>query len=165
MRGRRMVAVICGVAFLACSAAAFGAGAGVERRGVLRAPRLAVAAATIYPGEIIRPGMLVKRRVPRRWVLRGGYVSDPESIIGKMARITIVRGRPVPVNAVREPWAVRNGAIVRVLYKAGALTISALGRVLQNASAGERVPVRNVDSGRIVYGVAQRDGTVIVPAR
>ena len=165
MRGRRTVAAICGVALLACSAAAFGAGAGVEWRRGVRAPQLAVAAATIYPGEIIRPGMLVKRRVPRRWAMRGGYVTDPESVIGKMARITIVRGRPVPVNAVREPWAVRNGAVVRVLYQAGALTISALGRALQNASAGERVPVRNVDSGRIVYGVARRDGTVVVPAR
>ncbi len=161
MRGRRTAAAMFGIAFIACFATAAGAGQG----GGMRVPELAVAAATIYPGEIIRPGMLVKRRVPRRWAMRGGYVTDPESVIGKMARITIVRGRPVPVNAVREPWAVRNGAVVRVLFTSGALTISALGRALQNASAGERVPVRNVDSGRIVYGVARRDGTVVVPAQ
>jgi len=161
MRGRRTATVMFGIALLACSATTAGAG----QSGGMRVPELAVAAATIYPGEIIRPGMLVKRRVPRRWAMRGGYVTDPESVVGKMARITIVRGRPVPVNAVREPWAVRNGAIVRVLFTSGALSISALGRALQNASAGERVPVRNIDSGRIVYGVAQRDGTVLVPAQ
>ncbi len=128
-------------------------------------PRIPVAATTIYPGEVITAAMLRLRPVSRRFARRGGFVADPAAIIGKMARRTLPRGRPVPPNALREPYVVRSGKAVRIIFRSGALRISALGVALASASAGEPVAVRNVDSGRIVHGVAQPDGTVRVGAQ
>ena len=125
-------------------------------------PRIPVAAVTIYPGEVITAAMLRMRPVPRWYYRRGGFLANPRDIIGKMARRTLVRNRPVPPNALREPFAVRSGKAVRLVYRRGGLEISALGTALSSVSAGEVVAVRNVDSGRIVHGVAQADGTVLV---
>ena len=125
-------------------------------------PRIPVAAATIYPGEVISRAMLRMRAVPRRYYERGGFVRDADEVVGKMARRTLVRGRPIPPSALREPYAVRSGKAVRIVYRRGGLEIVALGTALASASAGEVVPVRNVDSGRIIRGVARADGTVQV---
>ena len=149
---RLLAAVVC----LALSGGAARAGGG----GVLPVP-----AVTVYPEEIIRPAMLDKRRFPARFLARRGYVRDASRIIGKMARRTLVRGRAIPLNAVREPYAVRSGKAVRVIYENGGLVISALATALSSVSAGEAVAVRNVDTGRTIHGVAQADGTVRVFAR
>ncbi len=146
------------LALLAGSAAA--AASGVDKR-----PRIPVAAATIYPGEVIRPGMLRMRPVPRRYYERGGFIGDTRRIIGKMASRTLVRGRPIPPNSLREPFAVRRGKTVRVIFRSGSLIIGALGTALDSVSAGEMVAVRNVDTGRTIYGIARKDGTVVVNAQ
>ncbi len=139
------------------------AGGDAERHsGQDARPRIPVAAATIYPGEVITRAMLRMRAVPRRFYERGGFVREADEVIGKMARRTLVRGRPIPPGALREPYAVRSGKAVRIVYRRGGLEISALGTALASASAGEVVAVRNVDSGRIVRGVARADGTVMV---
>lgn len=127
--------------------------------------RIPVPAATIYPGDVIRASMLRMRRVYRHYAERSGGLRAPERIVGKMARRTLVRGRPIPRAALREPYAVRNGKTVQLIYRSGALVISALGTALESASAGEMVAVRNVDSGRIVHGVAEPGGLVRVTAR
>jgi len=128
-------------------------------------PEIPVAAATIYPGEVITRGMLRMRPVPKGYFARGGFVADAGRIIGKMARRTLVRGRAIAANALREPFAVRSGKAVRVVYRARGVVISALGTALQSASDGEPVAVRNVDSGRIVHGVAHKGGVVVVSRR
>ncbi len=159
MRRRAAAWLFAIMALLAGHVPAAAAGGGNAR------PEIPVAATTIYPGEVIRPGMLRMRPVPRRYYERGGFMKDPRRIMGKMAARTLVRGRPIPPNALREPYVVRSGKAVRVIYRSGALSISALGTALDSVSAGEMVAVRNVDTGRIIYGVAHKDGTVVVNAR
>ncbi len=136
------------------------AGARAGGAGVLPVPAM-----TIYPEEIIRPGMLRERRFSARFLAQGGFIRRPSEALGKMARRTLVRGRAIPLNALREPYAVRSGKAVRVIYRRGAMTISTLATALSSVSAGEAVAVRNVDTGRVIHGVAQADGTVRVLAR
>ena len=124
-----------------------------------------VAAVTIYPGEVITPAMVRMRKVPRRYLARGGFLLRVRRIVGKMARRTLVRGRPFAPNALQEPYAVRAGKAVRVVVRSGGLFISALGTALDSAVAGEVVAVRNVDTGRTVYGVARKGGIVIVETK
>ena len=152
------------VAWLVAMAALLAGGVPALAGGAAR-PQIPVAAVTIYPGEVIGPAMVRMRPVPRRYYERGGFVREARRIVGRMAGRTLVRGRPIPPNALREPYAVRRGKAVWVIYRSGALSISALGTALDSASAGEMVGVRNVDTGRIVYGMARKDGTVMVSAR
>ncbi len=155
MSGKGLALALAGAILLMAGALPATSGERTQRQ-------IPVPAATIYPGEVIRAAMLRLRPVSARYYARGGFVAEAGRIVGKMARRTLVRGRPVPPNALREPYAVFSGKAVQVIYRSAGLSITILGTALESASSGEVVAVRNVDSGRIIHGVAQKDGTVLV---
>jgi flagella basal body P-ring formation protein FlgA len=134
------------------------------RRFRQRLIRVPVPAVTVYPGQVITADMLRFRRY-RREEVDGRYITDADALLGRMAARTLVRNRPVPPSSVTAPWVVRRGKAVRLVFRAAGLEITALGTALDNAAAGEIVAVRNVDSGRVVYGVAGENGTVRVGTR
>ena len=54
------------------------------------------------------------------------------------------------------------GDTVRLVARAGGVTASAVGKVLQSGGVGDRVEVENLGSGRTVSGVVQDGGVVEV---
>ncbi len=54
------------------------------------------------------------------------------------------------------------GAMVRVVFVEGGLTISTYGSALKAGSVGDVIPVRNNESGLTVSGTVEQDGTVRV---
>ncbi len=132
---------------------------------VLFAPPLAadpralpVPAQVIYPGDKITPAMLVDAQ--------DAGATDPNilwersAIVGKVARRTLLPGRPIASFAVEEPRAVTMGALVPLLYEQDGLSIATTAQALQNGYAGQMVQVRNLDSGIVVTGIVQPDGTI-----
>ncbi len=117
--------------------------------------------AVIYPGDIIDDGMLsdISASIDGDG---GPYASSRAELIGKMARRTLLPGRPIPARAIDNPRVVRNGADVQIVYVEGGLTIVAVGSAMQDAGVGEIIKVRNNDSGVIVSGEVRPDGTVRV---
>ncbi|KQZ87010.1 flagellar biosynthesis protein FlgA [Mesorhizobium sp. Root157] len=118
----------------------------------------------IYPGETIVPGAL--RQVT---LVPGKHSPDAVAtklgeLDGKVAKRTLLPGRYIPVNAIRDTWLVEQGAAVQVYFAAGGLTISATAVTLQSGAAGDLVKVRNIDSGKIFSGTVMADGTVRVGA-
>ncbi len=117
--------------------------------------------AVIYPGDIIDGEMLAD--IPAAIDGDGGpYASTRAELIGKMARRTLLPGRPIATRAIDNPRVVRNGADVQIVYVEGGLTIVAVGSAMQDAGVGEIIKVRNSDSGVIVSGEVRPDGTVRV---
>jgi len=108
-----------------------------------------IPARVIYPGETIA---------------LAAVATEAAELEGKVARRTLLPGRYIPANAIREAWLVEQGASVQVYFVAGPLTISAAGVSLQPGSAGDLVKVRNVDSGKVITGTVMTDGTVRVGA-
>ncbi len=66
---------------------------------------------------------------------------------------------------MREPFAVKRGSSLRLTFTLGTMTISAAGSPLTDASVGDVIKVRNLDSGAIVSGTVMADGTVQVMAK
>jgi flagella basal body P-ring formation protein FlgA len=79
-----------------------------------------------------------------------------------MARRTLLPGQPIPVSAVEDPWTVSRGAMVKIIVEDNGLSIVAYGSAMQSGAAGTMIPVRNVDTGVVIKGVVQPDGTVKV---
>jgi len=79
-----------------------------------------------------------------------------------MARRSLLPGQPIPTNAVDEPWAVARGAIVKVIVEDSGLSIVTYGSAMQSGASGTLIPVRNTDTGVIIRGIVQPDGTVKV---
>jgi flagella basal body P-ring formation protein FlgA len=152
-RRRRRIAP----AALTCLAALLAATGGARAQSsVAPSPR-----AVIYPGDVIGEGML-SESVLDASAIGGPFALSMSEVIGKMARQTLLPGRPIPLRALDAPRLIRNGAEVRLLYVDGALSIVASGSALQDGAVGDLVKVRNSDSGVTVSGQVQPDGSVRV---
>jgi flagellar basal body P-ring formation protein FlgA len=114
---------------------------------------------TIYPHEIIRADMVEERELAYRLAGAGAFVEDSGKLIGKAARVTLLPGKPIPVNAIEEPRIVRMGAQVRIVFSRDGVTIIGIGIALEAGGRGERIRVRNADSSS---GAVKDDGSVEV---
>jgi flagella basal body P-ring formation protein FlgA len=54
------------------------------------------------------------------------------------------------------------GAMVKLVFEEGGLTISTYASALQAGAAGDLISVRNVESGLILTGVIAPDGSIHV---
>lgn len=121
-----------------------------------------VPATMIYAGQRITGAALTTRRVSNRYLSVAAVVVDPDNLKGKMARSTLVPGRPISLNQVREPNVIDASKPTRIIFRSGGLTI--VGEVIPLASAavGERIRARNAETGVVVSGIAQADGSLLV---
>ena len=116
----------------------------------------------IYPGDVIRDGMLIEREMPDEFAGKSAVVLDRSALVNKTSRRTLLPNLPIAKNAVGEPKLVSLGAMVRVVYAEGGLTISTYGSALQGGAAGDVIPVRNLESGLTISGIIEADGSVRV---
>lgn len=89
------------------------------------------------------------------------YLSDPQRAIGARASQRIAAGQPVLAEALARPPAINAGQRVRVVARGAGFNVHQAGSALNTAAAGEPVRVR-IQSGRVVMGIAQDDGSVLV---
>jgi len=120
---------------------------------------LPVPVATIYPGDIIRSSMLRNEQFEDHVE---PFVGSAAELVGRVARRTLLAGRPVLQDAVEDPRAVQNGALVQMVYTQPGLMITATGQALQAGRVGDSIRVRNVESGIVVSGLVTAEGTVRV---
>jgi len=106
--------------------------------------------------------MLIDKRfrLSRRAV--GSYLRGSHDIVGKVARRTLVAGRPIPRNALQTSEVIPEGSRVTLVFGASGFTIKGVGKAIEGGSVGDTISVQNIDSGQLVRGVVQKDGTVDV---
>ncbi len=103
-------------------------------------PRTPVDAAAVA----IRDGIL--DLPPDRWIAR------PAEVVGKSLARSVGAGEKIPRAWVLSPKAIERGAVVELRLARGPIELRAPGRAEQAASIGERVPFRNLATGRRVTG-------------
>ncbi len=123
---------------------------------------LPVPAQVIYPGDRISDAMLVDSEDPAPGAPPPNVLWERADIVGKVARRTLLPGRPIPSIAVEEPRAVSTGTQVTLVYQQDGLSIATTAQALQNGYVGQVVQVRNLDSGLVVSGAVQPDGSISV---
>jgi flagella basal body P-ring formation protein FlgA len=145
-------------------AAAFVLGLGSSAAFSAQLITLPVPTATIYPGSLIDADRLTEHTFVRSQV-GGGYVDTTSALIGKVARRTLLPDHPIPANAIGEVDLVTRGTSVQLVFQQAGLVITAYAAPLEDGSVGDVIRVRNTDSGAVVMGIVQADGTVRVGAR
>lgn len=121
-----------------------------------------VAKRVIYPGQTISVDALSRVDASNCSNCDAGYIQDALQVTGKIAVKTIIPGKLIFPEYVRSASAVMPGKEVDVLFQKGSLSISMRGLPLSEAGSGESVSVRNRESGTIIVGIVQPDGTVKV---
>jgi flagellar basal body P-ring formation protein FlgA len=145
---------------LATAMALAGTGAALAQNIDLPVPRV-----TIYPGETISADQLADRAFIASTVTRTSIVDDKRMLSGRVARRTLLPGQPVQINAIRDPYLVNQGKSSLVVFQNAELTITTQAVALDNGGAGDVVKLRNPDSGLVIQGTVDRDGTVRLEAQ
>jgi flagellar basal body P-ring formation protein FlgA len=145
---------------IALATALAGAGPVLAQNLELPVPRV-----TIYPGDTISADQLADRAFIASTVTRASVIDDKRVLSGKVARRTLLPGQPVQVNAVRDAYLVNQGKSSLVVFENVGLTITTQAIALDNGGAGDVVKLRNPDSGLVIQGTVERDGTVRLGAQ
>lgn len=91
-----------------------------------------------------------------------GALSDPSTVIGMEARVTLYAGRPIRSGDLRAPAVISRNQLVKMHYQKGTLIISTDGRALDRAAPGEVIKVMNLTSKATLAAKVQSDGSVLV---
>lgn len=92
----------------------------------------------------------------------GGVLSAPEAAVGQVAMRDIPAGSVLNANQLKAPQVVRRGQSVTLSLASGPVAVRVAGTAMKDGSLGERIPVRNLNSNRVVEGVVLADGVVEV---
>ncbi|MCZ6556360.1 MAG: flagellar basal body P-ring formation chaperone FlgA [SAR324 cluster bacterium] len=94
---------------------------------------------------------------------RGGpYITSKQKVVGRLAKRSLGRNEPIRQALLAAPLDLIEGGRVTVIYESGTLLLKAPGVALVQGRIGQFIPVRNLESGKIVHGILQADETVKV---
>jgi len=121
-----------------------------------------VPSVTILQGDVLSEELVAEERfVANDKVLRN-YFTSREAVVGKVARRVLPKGHAIPINALRDPFLFKEGERVVLVFVTGGLSIEASGVALQPGVLGSLVNVRNADTGVVIRGLVQSNGSVQV---
>lgn len=94
--------------------------------------------------------------------LTDGFFTDPHSVAGMLTKRPLGNGEILTVSNLQAPTLVSKGEKVRIVARPGSFEVIMMGEALRAGGQGERIPVRNLSSGRIIEGFIRRAGEVEV---
>ena len=126
-----------------------------------RATDVLVLRRAVGRGEIIRAEdvQVQARELPG---LTSPFVARIADLTGRLTRRPIPEGTAVTADALDAPLLIHRGQNVVLAARAGGIEVRAPGIALADAGAEQRVRVRNLNSLKIVEGVADTAGVVRV---
>ena len=89
-------------------------------------------------------------------------LTDTQQVIGYMAKRPLKAGQVLRMSDLVMAPAVKKNDLVRLVVQSGQMTLSAQGKVLQDAAIGQTVRVVNVTTNRQLSGTVIDAGTVAV---
>ena len=94
--------------------------------------------------------------------LPANVLSDPYAVIGKRTRRAIGAQTPLRADSIELPPLVKRGDLVVITAESENLKITTLGQVKKTGRLGERIPVVNLDSKKVLHAVVVDANTVKV---
>lgn len=94
--------------------------------------------------------------------LPANVISDPDEIIGKRTRRAIHSNHVLSSDLVELPPLVKRGDLVTIVARFNGLKITTLGQVKKKGRQGERIPVVNMDSQKVIFARVLDANTVAV---
>ena len=103
-------------------------------------------------------------RVDRREILAGQEpLREVGAVLGRRAMRNIAPGEPILATLVELPPLVRRGEIVQLLAEGHGLRAATQAEAREEGKLGQTIRVRNLTSGKEIYGQVQAEGIVRVP--
>lgn len=128
---------------------------------VARFAQVVVATRGLVRGAVITADDVV---VARRRInsTRMDYLSSASSAVGRVAARAIAPEQILGAANVTLPRLVKRGDEVTIASVGSTISVRVRGQALKDGALGDRVSVRNLNSKRVVEGVVNADGMVVV---
>ncbi|MGZ6019272.1 MAG: flagellar basal body P-ring formation chaperone FlgA [Phenylobacterium sp.] len=110
-------------------------------------------------GEIVQPTDLAWTKAVGA---PGDAPSDPDQVIGQMAKRPLRAGAVVLAHDVAAAIVIRTGDLVSVTYEADGVSLTLEGKAMASAGVGETLAVMNTQSKKIVQVVVSGPGQAVV---
>lgn len=128
---------------------------------VRRSQQVLVLARGVAAGATISEDMFtVQRRDASR--IAGAALSEPADALGRAARRTLMAGTVLTGGDLVAARLVRRGDTISLVSRQAGVEVRMVGRALDDAGERERISVENLSSRRVVQGVVNAAGDVIV---
>jgi flagella basal body P-ring formation protein FlgA len=126
----------------------------VERTG-----RVLVAARDLQAGAAIKSDDV--KAVERNLAAVGpDSVEQPERVEGMVLARRVPAGQILTTRDLRLPSVIERDDVIQIRYSAGALKVTGLGRAQAAGAPGERIPVVNLASGKVLHAFVIDSRTV-----
>jgi flagella basal body P-ring formation protein FlgA len=117
-------------------------------------------ARSLAAGDIVQPADVVWSTVQAHQAPAGGP-QDADQVVGLSAKRALRAGAAVTSRDLASPQVIARNDMVEVAYVVGGVELTVTGKATRNASAGEPLPVLNVQSGRTIDAVAVSPGRAV----
>lgn len=141
------------------AAASVGAPAPVSARTGVNVEVLTYAR-SLAAGDVIQPEDVIWASVQSH-LAPAGAPQDAEAVIGLEAKRALRAGTPVGPRDLASPQVIARNDMVEVAYINDGVELTVTGKATRNASAGEAVPILNVQSNRTIDAVAVAPGRAV----
>src|SRR5690606_26440523 len=141
------------------AAASVGAPAPVSARAGVNVEVLTYAR-SLAAGDVIQPEAVIWASVQSH-LAPAGAPQDAEAVIGLEAKRALRAGTPVGPRDLASPQVIARNDMVEVAYINDGVELTVTGKATRNASAGEAVPILNVQSNRTIDAVAVAPGRAV----
>lgn len=134
-------------------------------------PAIAGERTLIVPNRILHPRASIQEEdLGRRIFLYdpdgpSAYAEHDEDVVGFASRTTLLPNKPIPLSSLERVRSVITGARVTIVYEYEGISINVTGTALQNGAVGDRIRVRNNESGLALEGLVGQTGDIRIDAR
>lgn len=112
-------------------------------------------------GELLTQGDMEIRRVPLN-KLPNGFLSDNSQLADFELTRPVKAGTALTLNTVRRREIVQQGQEVIIVAQTSGFQVRMSGEALKNGQLGDKIPVRNLNSGRTIEATVLSNSTVSV---
>ena len=92
----------------------------------------------------------------------GDAAASDDPVMGREVRRTVYLGQEVTLDDTRPARLIRRNQVVTVKFVSGSLEITTTGRAMGEGTQDESISVLNLSSKKIVNGIVQEGGWVLV---
>jgi flagella basal body P-ring formation protein FlgA len=94
--------------------------------------------------------------------LSSPFVARPEDLIGRLTRRPLPEGTALTAESLGAALLIKRGQQVTLVAQSAGFEVRAPGKAMADAAANQHVRVQNLNSLKIIEGIADTDGTVRV---
>jgi flagella basal body P-ring formation protein FlgA len=128
---------------------------------IARLENVVVSRRPIVRGQTLQSGDLVLREVDTS-SLHKAYFTRIQDVVGLRSKRSVSGGKTLHAGLLQRAQLIKRGNQVEIVAQGAGLHVRMKGKALADGSRGDRIRVKNLNSGRVITGTVTERGVIQV---